>query len=554
MCTSGTQVYMLATGGNPGLPAGQTNPNLAVMAVLGQCPASGTFAPTIPFISINEVTTVSAVYALSGYMTDLTHVSSSGTTLSNTGMTNAFANAANLADISSGSALATTPGGNGTVPQAEVNTLANILASCVNSVGASSTPCSTLFSTAVSGSVQPTDTVTAALNIAHSPGVGIATLFPLAVAASPFAPSLGSAPNDFTIALTFTGGGLAAPDAVAIDAFGNVWATNYNSNLSELSSTGAAISPSTGFTGGGIAGPQYVAIDTADNVWVPNFGSGLSKFNGSTGAPISGSSGYTGGGAASSIQAAIDASGNIWTIGSGYYGSGSDVAKFNGSTGVAISGSLGYTGGGQLNHTSGIAVDMSGYVWITNSTHNSVSKLQVSNGAAVSTSPGYTGGGLSSPGAVAIDGSGSVWVANSVYSATTSTFSSNIAKLNGSTGAAISPSTGYTGASGTPTSIAIDGLGNVWTASYTSVFNGTTYVYSSNLFNLNGGTGAALSPSTGYTGGNSNQFQSIAIDGSGNLWSANFDSNTLTEFIGIAAPVVTPIAAGVANSTLGSRP
>jgi hypothetical protein len=42
----------------------------------------------------------------------------------------------------------------------------------------------------------------------------------------------------------------------------------------------------------------------------------------------------------------------------------------------------------------------------------------------------------------------------------------------------------------------------------------------------------------------------IAIDGSGNVWTANFNDVTLTEFIG----VVTPIAAGVANNTLGTRP
>ena len=46
----------------------------------------------------------------------------------------------------------------------------------------------------------------------------------------------------------------------------------------------------------------------------------------------------------------------------------------------------------------------------------------------------------------------------------------------------------------------------------------------------------------------------MAIDGSGNLWVANFTGNTLTEFVGLAAPVVTPIAAGVANNTLGTRP
>ena len=40
-CTPGQQVYILATGGNPGLPAGTNNPALALIAVLGTCPSAG---------------------------------------------------------------------------------------------------------------------------------------------------------------------------------------------------------------------------------------------------------------------------------------------------------------------------------------------------------------------------------------------------------------------------------------------------------------------------------------------------------------------------------
>ncbi len=132
-CTSTQQVYLLAVGGDTG--AGN-NPSSALMAVLGQCPSGGTnFGTAVPFISVNEVTTVAGVYALSGYMTDMLHVSSSGTALANVGMANAFVTAANLANISNGTANATTPAGNGTVPQAKINTLANILTACINSDG-----------------------------------------------------------------------------------------------------------------------------------------------------------------------------------------------------------------------------------------------------------------------------------------------------------------------------------------------------------------------------------------------------------------------------------
>ena len=79
-CTAGQQVYILATGGNPGLPVGQTNPALALMAAIGACPdGQSDFASTVPYININEVSTVAAVYALSGFMTDATHISSAAT-------------------------------------------------------------------------------------------------------------------------------------------------------------------------------------------------------------------------------------------------------------------------------------------------------------------------------------------------------------------------------------------------------------------------------------------------------------------------------------------
>ena len=92
---------------------------------------------------MNEVSTIATAYAIAGYATDATHVSSSGSTLAATGIANAFASVTNLETLNTGVALATTPvanGGNGTVPQSEINTLANILASCVNSSGAVTGP------------------------------------------------------------------------------------------------------------------------------------------------------------------------------------------------------------------------------------------------------------------------------------------------------------------------------------------------------------------------------------------------------------------------------
>jgi hypothetical protein len=349
-CTANTQVYVYALGGNSG---SGTNTASGLMAVLGNCPSGGNFLAATPFIAVNEVSTIAAAFALAGFATDATHVSSSGTALAQIGIQNAFANAANLADIPTATALATIPAGNGTVPQATINTLADILAACVNSTGAvtatpTPTACYTLFTSALSGGTtgsQPTDTATAAINIAHNPGANITTLCGLQTATPPFLPDLSFTglgyPTDFNLAIAFTGGGYANNNGgvVAIDGSGNAWVANiFGSTLSEFSPLGAALSGTNGYTGGGLSGPAAIAIDLLGNVWTANTGdNSISKFS-STGTAISGTNGYTGGGLFQAYSIAVDASDNIWLA------DGSAVAKFS-NAGVAISPAGAYSGG-----------------------------------------------------------------------------------------------------------------------------------------------------------------------------------------------------------------
>ncbi len=251
-CPSTTsQLYLYGTGGNPGSGA---NPAIGLLAALGTCQANSTLSPSL-YIVINEVTTIATAYAIAGYATDPLHVSSAADALAQTGIANAFATVTNLETLNTGVALATTPtvnGGNGTVPLSEIDTLANILAACVNSTGPDFTPCSTLFSNAMNGSTAPGDTATAAINIAHNPGANIANLYGLQTGSAAFQPMLSVAPSDFSIAVSYTGGGLNIPSAVAIDALGNAWVSNYGGNsATELSSLGK---PSSGspYTGGGL--------------------------------------------------------------------------------------------------------------------------------------------------------------------------------------------------------------------------------------------------------------------------------------------------------------
>jgi hypothetical protein len=538
-CTPNTQVYAYALGGNPG--AG-TNSAAGLLAVLGKCPSAGNFQSATPFIFMNEVSTVAAAYAFAGFASDATHVSSSGTALAQVGIQNAFANAANLADLSTGTALATTPAGNGTVPQKQINTLANILSSCVNSTGAivgptNPTPCYTLFNDAESGGstgTLPSDTATAAIDIAHNPGSNLAVLFALQTALPPFPFDLGEAPSDFIIGLEFTGGALSSPHSIAIDSSGNAWVPNYEGNsVTELSSTGAVLSGTNGYTGGALNMPDGIAIDSSGNAWIANYGGASVTEISSSGSILSGTNGYTGGmNLPDGIS--IDGIGNAWVVS---HDPTDGVVKFS-SSGVLLSGTAGYTGGG-IFYPSAIAMDGSGNAWITDYGTNTITELP-SSGFLPSGIHTYTGGGLNVPYAIAIDSSGSAWIANSN--------GNNVIKLS-NTGTVLSGVNGYTGGGlRGPNAIALDGAGNAWLAN--AFPNGVSELTNS---------GSSVSPSSGYSGATLPDNGTVAVDGSGDIWHTYND--TVVEFVGAATPVITPIAAGLpvtptgdGSSSLGTRP
>jgi len=124
----------------------------------------------------------------------------------------------------------------------------------------------------------------------------------------------------------------------------------------------------------------------------------------------------------------------------------------------------------------------------------------------------------------------------------------SLTKFN-SSGTAVSGTGGYVnGGLDDPFGLAIDGLGNVWVANFASNnFNGSISEFSA--------SGVPISGANGYIGSGVNQPYSLAIDPSGNVWVATDNGeSSLTEFVGAAAPVVTPIAAGVEYQKLGTRP
>ena len=190
-----TPVYIVATGGNPGLAASTNNQALSLMAALGPC--SGVSGTTK--VTVNEATTVAAAFALGNAMTDYTHVGAASVQ----SITNLFNVAAELANSATGlSPGATLPAGS-YAPTPKIYTLANLLASCVDSDGSgatgNSTPCGQLFTDTAYSGTMPTETIGSAIKIAANPATGVSTLFGRAGTDTPFQPTLTSAPTTWSV-------------------------------------------------------------------------------------------------------------------------------------------------------------------------------------------------------------------------------------------------------------------------------------------------------------------------------------------------------------------
>jgi streptogramin lyase len=514
--SSSAPIYLVARGGNPGLAAGTNNSALALMVALGPCAG----ASTSTVISINEVTTAASVWTLAQFMSLGANV---GTSSGNApGLANAFAMVNNLVNISGGAAPGPALPAGAVAPTPELNTLANILNSCAGSNG-STGECAQLFAAVTpSGGTQPTDTIDAALDIALNPGQNPATIYNLESVALPFQPKLSGAPPDWTMMATYSGGGLNGPASLAIDQAGNVWIADYYGAVTELSPLGQALSPAGGFTGGGLNESYGLAIDHGGNVWVTNQQSpgsvngGLGSVTelGSSGQVLSGSGGFSGGGVDFPVAVAADSSGNIWI--SNY---GVSTATVLSEAGAALSSAQGY-GGGELNFPVAIAIDAESNAWLANQGATTVTSIS-SDGSEVNQVSCCNG-----PSALAIDGKGNTWVANFYGNSVSELSAAGTVLSNGYTGGGLLR----------PQGIAVDGKGNIWVTNY----------HGNSITELEGAEGSspgsAVSPAGGFgqAAGLSLPF-ALAIDGSGNLWVSNFAGNTVTESIGAAAPVKTPL-------------
>jgi hypothetical protein len=574
-------------------PVLTSNPAIVNMAVLGNCPTTGAANfSNLTYVYLNEVSTVAAAYALSGYFsnsatslmsTDAVHLSiplenGYGTTSPAwVGIENAANNAAQLYNIqgngpagTSGDgeehgANNTTPSG-GTVPTALINSIANALASCVdsgNTAANPTVPCTTLLgyglptpngAGAVTGTA-PKDTATVAINLAHNPwNANANNILNLATGVVPYLPTTSSV-TDLAVAITYPITHQSGEfGGIAIDAAGNAWVTSHDDPaLTKLSPLGA---PLFVYPFSSLITPGDVALDSKGNAWVairdiptPILYDGTYEFTNS-GALVAGSPFATTGGSAAfaladDIQVAVDANDFIYFSNHPY----DNILELDGSTGGAVNSYANstYTNDGPF----GVAFDASNNLWMSsNITTNSVLNFQNGSTGGSNTNPLRVITNSPNPEAFAIDAAGKLWVSdaqdgttnhNDIYEITTA--SNTAVRIQG-------------GGAENTVGMAVDGSGLVFAASVTggSSNTGSLAVFNNSATALTGNNGIdgqfTVSGGTAKVPMNGPYF--IAIDASGDVWAQT--NTTVVEYIGAATPVLTPLSAAVKNGTIAARP
>jgi hypothetical protein len=309
---------------------------------------------------------------------------------------------------------------------------------------------------------------------------------------------------------------LSAPNAVTADYQGNVYISDMANNrirkveactgiISTIAGGGSDSSDGIPATNTSFGMSQGIAVDGAGNVFFADRdNSKVRKITHSTGliSTIAGTgvAGYNGDGIAGSNaelnyprKIALDASGNVY-IGDEL---NSRIRKVTVSTGiistVAGNGTRGYNGDGipatdaELGLPAGVAVDVTGNVYIADWYTNSIRKVTVSTGIISTiagnhspiypTNGGYNGDGipatdayLSIPVGVSADSEGNVFIADqNNYRVRKVTVSSGLISTISGTGILGYNNDGIPGTSaelGMVTGVFADGAGNIYIADY----------------------------------------------------------------------------------------
>ena len=564
---------------------------LKLASVLGVPPApSG--------VVINERTTIATAYAMAQFI--------DGSDIGGTypGLQNAAATLRNLVNVSNGNialVLGRFPNGDSTSTMRKFNSLANMIAACVEN----SSECPNLFELSASpdGGI-PENTLQAAVNIAHTPWrqENISALYDYSGNSTLYEPVPLAAPANWTLALRYEGNGheLDGPGNIAFDADGNAWVCNNytfspdplgdvcgDNHVLKFTPTGEDF-PGAPYRGGGLYGAGFgITLDPNGDVWVGNFGfSGLtcpvppggdenqallwnsvSKF-GSGGVPISPdgdltvnpviAGGYPSDNDARPQGTVSDKDGNIWVANC----RSASVTKF--VYGADPYQPVVYRDFG-VDKPFDIAIDPWGKAWITSNNNHSVYLIDTDG------TPRFVSDSVfQRPMGIAGDSQGYMWVSNSGAldpPCGENTVEDAIEFLSGIShdapvpGASVSmimpdgtpsPGSPYTGGGlYMPWGIAVDGNDNVFVAN----FNGQrlSHLCGADPANCPPGfdTGDPISPDAGYVFDGLVRNTGVQIDPSGNVWLVNNweidplptnpGGHQLVVFIGLAAPVKTPL-------------
>lgn len=541
VCTAGSQVYMVAVGGNPGLSGTVNNTAIVQMAALGQCPAAGNMAAQVPYVVINEVTTVAFAYSVGGFATNPYNVSTDAT--GTTALANAFANANNIVNVSSGFAPAYLNNNTDRVnPQQKIYALANILATCVNTSSASSSSCSNLFQNATTSSgTRATDEANAIFNIVHNQAQNVSNIWHLTPATPVFTPTLSGQPTDWTMPIvyknmistygtnlvngvtTITSGAFD----IAADTNGNMWIGDEVNGAVQVSPQGTKSVFNKNKSGTVFGEVKGVAVAPSGSIWVSDATNNQITLLDSNGNATYTSAASTGGisGATAGLDGpamiAFDTSGNAYVAND----ANGTMSVFD-SGGVRVYG-VARTFGGNLSGPAWIALDTLGDAFLPsqNNTYLGGDVPGKSVGSTAIISAAY---------ALAIDASNNIWMNNNINTAPwylyqvtcPQTFNSS-GVLNG-VKCVTKNSINNNGGMNIPDRIALDGGGILWIANQGAV---TVSAY-------NTVTGTWLS-STGFQTGAGDNCLSATPDISGNLWTGNKDG-TVTELLGLATPTKAP--------------
>jgi sugar lactone lactonase YvrE len=521
-------LYLVAIGGNAG--AGN-NSAIGMMGVVGRSNA----APDS--VTLNELTTVAGEWALAQFLDSTGQ--QAGAPLSNAvGIVNAARQALdNLVDITTGEPSSDLPSiaecASGVPPVncdalERLNTLANIIAACVQSTGPSATLPSCAAATnacdivlACSGTPVGATTLQAAHSIATNPLSNVSQLFAAQSLAQPYQPILPDAPEGFEIALNVAAlvAGFRNPLSCETDLLGDLWVANAGGNtVIKLSPIGRFIGKFAP-AGAKFNQPFDMAISGKNNVWVTNSG-GTSVTELDSNGNLIGNHSPAGALINLPFGIEIDAANNVWI---GNYGNNS-ISELLASDNYASGLNFAPTGAA-LNGPVEIVIDTSGNVFTGNFNGKSVSELTASSGYTTGFNFAAAGALFASPKGLGLDASNNVWATNF-----NSVNASELTAISGyTTGSSFSP---IGAALVAPASLQLDSSGNVWIAN----FDGGTLSVLLAGCTSESCNGQSFAPA----GADMNAPYGIAVDASGNVWITNSGNNSVSEFIGLAAPTGVP--------------